>query len=597
MDLTCINLLNIPVCVINSDGLLIYQNERYSELFKAGTDTISLDEEHEFFSTYRKRVALCYSNTLAGKDSKCFVVLKAGEKLQIPVELYFYPIILDDNKPGIFTIFKEVDDRIVSFDRTTIWQEEDDSLYEFSPNPLISINKDLEIIKISPSAEKIFETNRVRLAEEKGLFFSFFTNYDAEKIKTAINEIHSQHKEFIRLNDLCIHSPLSDQKKYCNIHLYPHKKNGSISVEMVFEDITKIKNFEERLTKMNKIQILSDMTKGLLHSFNNQINVILNRTQMLMQMTEQNNLIDGLTTINDSAIEAASQIRRIQDFISTDPTAQSEDYFDIIELIHDSIEICSIHFKVENKEKRRKINISKQYYTRAMLKGDMKLLREIIVSMIFRISTHIINEGTIYIELKKDEDIFITINLTKEELEQEPLEENTLFLPEIDLRRIADRAHIRIFEEESSEKISYTAVIPSKMVESPEKIETTDNTPKIRNHDILIVEDEPALSQILFELFDFMGNRVSIFEDAEAGLKDFKSHKYDIVISDYGLNGITGLEFLTKIKEIEENTMTVLLSGWVLENIDLYEKSIDIFLQKPFKIETLLQEIGKSLNQ
>ena len=110
--------------------------------------------------------------------------------------------------------------------------------------------------------------------------------------------------------------------------------------------------------------------------------------------------------------------------------------------------------------------------------------------------------------------------------------------------------------------------------------------------DIIIVEDEEALQKILFELFDKMGNRVFICENGNEALKEFRSKHYDLVLTDYGIAGITGIELAARIKEINEDTITILLSGWMLENVNDYKNVIDLFIPKPFKLDDLLKNVS-----
>ena len=49
------------------------------------------------------------------------------------------------------------------------------------------------------------------------------------------------------------------------------------------------------------------------------------------------------------------------------------------------------------------------------------------------------------------------------------------------------------------------------------------------------------------------------------------------------------------LNQIDEGTITVLLSGWKLDNIKTYKNVVDLFLPKPFKIDELLRQISKIL--
>ncbi len=591
-----INSFTLPACIIDAEGSLLFTNSQFTGIFGTDRSSLSLDTEHQLYTDYRKKVASSYNKALKGIPSRCFVVMSTGPEKKIPAEIYLYPLRLDDASNGILALFYEVESsRLFSFNSRIANEAQPSSLYEFTPFPVLQLSKECEVVQASISAEQFTGVPLSKLYAVENAFLTIFQPYDQERLKAAVTEIVGGASAFRRINDLHVTNHVSEER-YCNLLVYQARENGATyGVEIIVEDLTDRKKLETRLSKMNRIQIFSDITKGLLHSFNNIINVIINRTQMLMPVTEKTYIYDGLHSINESALDAATQIRRIQDFLKSENSEECTSSSDIIAVIKDAIEFARIHFKVEFKEKGREISIIKHYYTKGTISGNIATIREIFISMIFRISSLITTKGKIEIELSNDQDLSFKVELKKEYIEIESIEPNEEYLPQIELRRIAERLNIRIFEEESSESVSIRAVLPASMIEKSGNEQKRDEGIRIRDLDIMIVEDDPALSQILFELFDLMGNRVSVFDSAEEALVEIKSHPYDIVISDYGLKKMTGFELLAKTRELHEKTITVLLTGWILDNKNVYGNSVDIFMQKPFQIQDLLIEAGKKI--
>jgi len=243
------------------------------------------------------------------------------------------------------------------------------------------------------------------------------------------------------------------------------------------------------------------------------------------------------------------------------------------------------------------VSVSKQYFAKERVRGQIKTLREIFVSMIFRAASLIDHQGVIETELRREEDLILTVSTTF--VDQQTLDAliGATPLTEIEIRRVAEKINVRIFEEVSADRYLIKAVIPSAMIVGPEKTAQISDTTRLRDKDILVVEDEEALQEILFELFDSMGNRVSVCSGGEDALNEFRHSKYDIVIADYGLAGSTGLELLKKVRELNEKTATVLLSGWLIDDAKKYEKTVDLFLSKPFQLDVLIREISRILNR
>ena len=596
--------MSFPVCVIGNDGQLLFFNSSFRDIVSLNeNESATLDIQHPFYPEYRKRIALAYQKAKEGEDTKCFAVIRSAKGEQVPVEIYLYPINTENDNMNILAFFKFVDNRMTSFDDSLNPSSDSEkfeniNIFEFSPFPILRFDRDLNILALSASVEEITGYTREEILKVPEKLFETFLPFDAERVRKHINEIFNGSSTFKRVNEIKI-TTSKNQDKWANAVIYPvYREKKRILVEVLLEDITRIKALENKLSILNRVQIIGDLTKGLLHSFNNITNVIINRSQMLQQITEKKTVADGLMIIQKSAVEGARQIRRIQDFISEKEYINDHETAELIEIIEDAIEFARIHFKVEKKDKGRIISIAKQYFAKDRVNGNVRLLREIFVSMIFRVAGFIERQGVIEAELKRDEDLFLTVStVLSDQVGFDAAEPFHNPLSEIEIRRIADKINVRIFEEISSGFYTIKAVIPASMIIEKEKDEAVGDSARLRDLDILVVEDDTALQEILFELFDSMGNRVSVCASGDDALNEFRNNKYDIVISDYGISGMTGYELLKKVRELDEKVVTVMLSGWLLENLDIYENTIDLFLSKPFHLDNLIKEIAKVITK
>jgi PAS domain S-box-containing protein len=600
-DFSLFNAMNFPVCVIGADGQLAFFNSSFRDTIIGEEKSATLDFHHPFYPEYRKRIAMSYQKAREGEDTKCFAVIRSATGSQMPVEIYLYPIQNGGTKSDILAFFISVDNRIASFNEIASPKNgleliENINIFEFSPFPIIRLDSDFNVVAISASSEELTGIPRDEILKSPQKLFSALIPFDVDRLKRSITEIFNGNSAFKRVNDLKM-TTLKGEIRWANTVIYPiYREKKKILAEILFEDITRIKTLENKVSSLGRVQIIGDLTKGLLHTFNNFTNVIINRTQMLLAITEKKTVTDGLNVIQKTALDGARQIRRVQDFIGDGEIEQPHSTFEIIEVIEDAIEFARIHFKVERKEKGRMVSIAKQYFAKERVQGQIKLLREIFVSMIFRTAAFIKSQGVIETELRKNEDLTVTVSTTIEGKETEPVMGHNP-MSEIEIRRIADKINVRIFEEVSADKYIIRAVIPSSMIIGPAREIGAEEGVKIRDLDILVVEDETALQEILFELFDHMGNRVSVCENGDDALGEFRHNKYDIIISDYGIPGMTGIELLKKVRELNENVVTVLLSGWLLTDMKKHEKIVDLFLSKPFQIETLIRGISKLLKK
>lgn len=86
------------------------------------------------------------------------------------------------------------------------------------------------------------------------------------------------------------------------------------------------------------------------------------------------------------------------------------------------------------------------------------------------------------------------------------------------------------------------------------------DTPHAGLHDILYVEDDAALARLLQRRMERIGLRVDLAETAEAGLDRLHQHAYDLVLIDYNLPGMSGLDLLDRMGELPLTPPSVILT-------------------------------------
>ena len=85
------------------------------------------------------------------------------------------------------------------------------------------------------------------------------------------------------------------------------------------------------------------------------------------------------------------------------------------------------------------------------------------------------------------------------------------------------------------------------------------------------------------------------FETAEEGMEAVKQQAYDIVISDYKLPGMDGLEFLRRVKEKQPNAFEVLITAYANCEILKEAKEIGVkdVIPKPFTSEDVEASLAR----
>jgi len=117
---------------------------------------------------------------------------------------------------------------------------------------------------------------------------------------------------------------------------------------------------------------------------------------------------------------------------------------------------------------------------------------------------------------------------------------------------------------------------------------------KLRNMRILIIDDDEWIRDSLRIFFEAEGCIVVVLETAEEGLAELKYQAYDLIIVDYKLPGLDGLEFLKRIHDEHSDAMKVLISAYRTDSVISEARNLKIqgFIEKPFTSESLMDSLA-----
>jgi DNA-binding NtrC family response regulator len=115
---------------------------------------------------------------------------------------------------------------------------------------------------------------------------------------------------------------------------------------------------------------------------------------------------------------------------------------------------------------------------------------------------------------------------------------------------------------------------------------------------ILIVEDEPKMRRLLELNLGEDGYTIHTAADAEAGLNSLRQEKIDLIVTDFKLPGMNGLEFLQAVKRINATIPVVLMTafGTVETAVEAMKAGASDFVLKPFPMEELKLILRKELD-
>ncbi len=103
---------------------------------------------------------------------------------------------------------------------------------------------------------------------------------------------------------------------------------------------------------------------------------------------------------------------------------------------------------------------------------------------------------------------------------------------------------------------------------------------------VLIVDDNPNMATLLVEMLEALEYQGIIAKDGKEALEKISEQDFSLVITDFRMPNMTGIELLDKIKEHRTDLPVAVISGYNIEEFEDKEliQKADGFLGKPFMI-------------
>jgi DNA-binding NtrC family response regulator len=113
---------------------------------------------------------------------------------------------------------------------------------------------------------------------------------------------------------------------------------------------------------------------------------------------------------------------------------------------------------------------------------------------------------------------------------------------------------------------------------------------------LLIVDDDDAIRGMLFDLLSdrYECNTASMAEEA---LQFIKVEKYDAILTDISMPGLTGVELLQKIQEHDSTTPVIMISGKGSEQNSqaLLDMGAFAYVTKPFNLDEIEEVVERAI--
>ncbi len=116
---------------------------------------------------------------------------------------------------------------------------------------------------------------------------------------------------------------------------------------------------------------------------------------------------------------------------------------------------------------------------------------------------------------------------------------------------------------------------------------------------IMIIDDEKIVGDMAKMSLEAEGYAVETFLNAEPALGRLKQEKFDVVVTDYKMKGIDGMEVLRTVRSLYPETQVIMITAFANLDaaIEALRRDVHDFFPKPVKIKELKASIRRALEK
>ncbi len=403
------------------------------------------------------------------------------------------------------------------------------------------------------------------------------------------------------------------------IELEQSKRKLAERNKRIVAALKELRRTHRQLLQAQKMESIGVLASGVAHDFNNLLSGILGYTALILRQVPKDSSVYNFAKIIEKSALRASDLTKQLLFFGRQG-GQIQKIKDINEIIRDLMLIIE---RTIDKGIEIKLNLTDNL---PPVRVNASQIEQVLMNLCVNARDAMDGRGTLYISTRL---------ATKEDLKRLPrmkrrmnyicisVKDTGPGIPEEIKDRIFDpffttkgegkgtglglaiaygiiKEHRGVIEVISREGegtcfnvyLPVAKVIEKKKTTRQEKVHISSKG----NETILLVDDEELVRTLVKTVLEDNGYKLLTASNGMEALEMIsnKSEKIDLVLLDYNMPKMSGVEIAKYIKSINPKIKIVICSGY---NISLDKNNtIDDVLLKPFKIEELLDKVRRTLN-
>ena len=114
--------------------------------------------------------------------------------------------------------------------------------------------------------------------------------------------------------------------------------------------------------------------------------------------------------------------------------------------------------------------------------------------------------------------------------------------------------------------------------------------------EVLVLDDEPIVGCRIKPSLEKEGYQVEIMTDSQDAVERIKQKKFDIVVTDFKMSKVTGLDLLRIQKQLWPESAVIIITGYATMEIarEAMQSGVYDFIPKPFRLQELKEVIRRA---
>ncbi|MDF1544429.1 MAG: hybrid sensor histidine kinase/response regulator [bacterium] len=379
---------------------------------------------------------------------------------------------------------------------------------------------------------------------------------------------------------------------------------------ILFRQAKKARRIMERnsslMADMETTAALADMTSGVAHEFNNIIGGVLGRLQLIKMKHEDEKLLAQMDQIEKMILEGAATIRSIQEY-TVGAEYKSLGPVNLGEVVRDAV-VGSDSSWVSDAESRGISVQTNLVVSDAVVHGNADDIGTAVDKLVHNAVEFSPDNARIMISLVRAENsVKLTIADSGPGIPR--ANKQKIFYPFFSTKNsrlcglglsvvhgIATRHKAKISVKDNNPTGTIFELRFSEINAVADYSDITSQTKKVEALRILIVDDDEQIREVLRDMLSMKGHIPTACADGYAALEALEKQKFDLVITDLGMPGISGIDLARQAHESQPELPIAMITGWgsQLNKSEVTENGIKAVISKPFHlqdIQVLIEEL------